>query len=210
MPAQHIGEILAGRRLQYHPARHKYCWEEDDLFVIGNYLHVVRNYYTFEGRASRREYWAYILVHGVIALGLFAIDSAFGLFFGADYGVLSTTYGVALAFPTVAVAARRLHDVDLSSCWLAISAVPLIGFLVLLSSLVQRGTRGDNRFGADPYGPRHVTMPSDGGSPYATRRGRFFVCPWCEQSNPAGRSCCQWCNKPYREEAGQEHQVLGV
>jgi uncharacterized membrane protein YhaH (DUF805 family) len=56
-----------------------------------------------------------------------------------------------LLLPSLAAGVRRLHDTDRSGWWLLIALVPLVGAIVLLVFWVLEGTRGDNRFGPDPY-----------------------------------------------------------
>ena len=52
--------------------------------------------------------------------------------------------------PSLAVGARRLHDIDRSGWWLLIGFIPLIGLIVLIVFFATRGQAGANRFGADP------------------------------------------------------------
>lgn len=65
------------------------------------YFHVWRNYGNFEGRASRKEYWNFVLFNFLVTL-ILALVSA---------GILSVIYLVLVIVTSVAVAVRRLHDV---------------------------------------------------------------------------------------------------
>jgi uncharacterized membrane protein YhaH (DUF805 family) len=60
---------------------------------------------------------------------------------------LSVIASLGLLIPNLAVAARRLHDTDRSGWWLLLGLIPVIGSLVLIFFLVQKGTEGSNRFG---------------------------------------------------------------
>ncbi len=51
--------------------------------------------------------------------------------------------------PSIAVAARRLHDVNKSGWWQLI-ALTIIGLIPLLIWYVKKGEEGSNRFGDDP------------------------------------------------------------
>jgi uncharacterized membrane protein YhaH (DUF805 family) len=64
----------------------------------------------------------------------------------------NSLFGLATILPGIAVAARRLHDVDRSGWWLLLNFIPLIGWIVLLVWFCTRGTEGPNRFGPDPMG----------------------------------------------------------
>ncbi len=123
---------------------------ESGMQILEAVRRVLSNYATFSGRAARPEYWWWVLA---IVLGSFAaglIDMA--LFGGATVDdapvqVVSAIFGLAILLPTLAVGARRLHDIDRTAWWLLLSLLPLIGTLVLLFFYVQPGTPGDNRFG---------------------------------------------------------------
>lgn len=58
--------------------------------------------------------------------------------------------------PGLAVAARRLHDRDMSALWLLLWFVPLLGWIALLVIFCLPGTPGPNRFGADPKSGANV------------------------------------------------------
>ncbi|MDT7577550.1 MAG: hypothetical protein QOH17_3883, partial [Pseudonocardiales bacterium] len=73
-----------------------------------------------------------------------------GVAFSASLGLLGGLYSLAVLLPSLAVGVRRLHDTDRSGWWLLIGLIPIIGGIVLLVFFVLEGTRGPNRFGADP------------------------------------------------------------
>jgi uncharacterized membrane protein YhaH (DUF805 family) len=74
------------------------------------YLTVLRKYAVFSGRARRREFWMFTLIHVLISIGISIIDAILGTEYGAGYGVLGTIYALALLIPSLAVGVRRLHD----------------------------------------------------------------------------------------------------
>lgn len=110
--------------------------------------HVLSNYVTFSGRARRSEYWWWVLAMILGSMVAALLDGLLG--FGsamAQSGPFSALFSLAVLLPTLAVGARRLHDIDRTGWWLLLVLVPLIGTLVLLWFLVQPGTPGRNRFG---------------------------------------------------------------
>lgn len=123
---------------------------------------VYGRYATFTGRSRRPEYWwwALYIVLGAVAVAL--IETALGLgmwsmVMGDDEihgmyqgGPLTWLWSVAHLLPGLAVAVRRLHDTDRSGWWLMLALIPVVGALVLLYFMASIGTRGDNRFGAEP------------------------------------------------------------
>ncbi|WP_371169447.1 DUF805 domain-containing protein [Aliiroseovarius sp. 2305UL8-7] len=108
-------------------------------------------YVDFTGRAARSEFWFFALFTtlGSIVLGI--VDTViFGA--GNDFSPLSSIFSLAVLLPSLAVAARRLHDIDRTAWWLLLVLVPIVGWLVLLYFHVLKGTDGPNRFGNDPLG----------------------------------------------------------
>ncbi len=108
------------------------------------YLHVLKNYANFNGRARRQEYWMFFLINLIISLVLTFIEVKMGIF-----GV-SLLYSLAIFIPSLAVSVRRLHDIDKSGWWLLIGLIPLLGAIVLIIFFIMDGTPGNNRFGASP------------------------------------------------------------
>jgi uncharacterized membrane protein YhaH (DUF805 family) len=109
------------------------------------YLAVLKNYVGFAGRARRTEYWMFVLVNFVVELVLYLLAlAAHGLIF------LYIIYGLAVLLPSLAVAFRRLHDIDRSAWWILIGLIPFVGWIVLLVFACIPGTPGPNKFGADP------------------------------------------------------------
>ncbi|MBV0910904.1 DUF805 domain-containing protein [Anianabacter salinae] len=119
---------------------------------------VFSKYATFEGRASRSEYWWFALFGLVASLGLSFVDSwVLGM---QSVQPLSSLFSLAILLPSLAVGARRLHDIGRSGWWLLILLVPLIGFLVLLYFFVQRSEGRSNIHGPVPQEAEGHTAPA--------------------------------------------------
>jgi uncharacterized membrane protein YhaH (DUF805 family) len=106
-------------------------------------------YATFSGRASRSEYWFWILFAFLVIGAGGIVDEA--LLPNVESGLLAPLIALALLLPNIAVAVRRLQDLDRSGWWLLIYFTG-IGAIVLLVWFCMKGTTGSNRFGADPLG----------------------------------------------------------
>lgn len=112
---------------------------------------VFENYANFNGRARRSEYWYYTLANIVFAIAAMIIDNVAGLAFeNIGYGPLYSLYALAVLIPGLAVAVRRLHDVNKSGWFLLIAFVPLIGAIWLLVLFCKEGDKGANQYGEDP------------------------------------------------------------
>ena len=107
-------------------------------------------YAVFSGRASRTEYWMFILWNFIIGMMLGAMEGFLGIFPESEYEVLSLTYLLAIACPYLAVSVRRLHDTGLSGWRMLITLVPFIGQLILLFWLIQDSDRDENQYGPNP------------------------------------------------------------
>ena len=136
--------------------------------------HVFGNYATFQGRASRSDFWWWYLFTSIGSFVVFIpvipryndlINSSMnqagsaamvmppitGL---AALGLaLSTIWSLAILIPTIAVAARRLHDTNKSG-WLLLlwflSCCFGIGAIILIILWILPSTPGPNRYGEGP------------------------------------------------------------
>jgi uncharacterized membrane protein YhaH (DUF805 family) len=91
-------------------------------------------YASFDGRASRSEFWWWTLF-------TFLASAASGLI----SEMLSGLFSLAVLLPSLAVGARRLHDTDRSGWFLLLWVIPVIGWIILLVWAVQEA-KEPNRF----------------------------------------------------------------
>ena len=102
------------------------------------------NYFNFNGRGSRSEYWWFMLFCIILEFAGTLWDSALGDTSGNGF-----MYWVAVAitfFPSIAAASRRLHDVNKSGWWQLI-ALTIIGIIPLVIWLASEGEKKKNKFG---------------------------------------------------------------
>ena len=105
------------------------------------------HYAKFSGRARRAQFWYFVLFNFIANLALGIVDS---MLFGVDSNVslFSSLYSLAVFVPSIAVGARRLHDIGRSGWWQLIGLVPIVGWIILI---VWMASRGEDR--ANQYGP---------------------------------------------------------
>lgn len=108
---------------------------------------ITKNYVNFEGRASRKQFWIFVLLLAIIAAVLNQL-SIMDNFIGTLFWIVSILYSLAMILPVVGIGARRLHDTDRSGWWWLLYFLPVIGWIVLLVFWVLPSTPGQNRFGA--------------------------------------------------------------
>ena len=111
---------------------------------------LLNNYVNFDGRASRSEYWWWVLATIPMSFPFFILDvTVFG------WGIEDPTwfqniFGVAIFLPGLGVVFRRLHDSGRSGWWLLIGLIPCVGFIVLIVFLAQDGEPYPNQYGEVP------------------------------------------------------------
>ena len=125
----------------------------------------MRKYVTFSGRATRSEFWWFCLFTILINFAttfqassflplllekqdMTANESSYFLnnFF---FLYLSTITSLILLLPSLAVAARRLHDIGRSGWWIFISFT-VIGIIPLLIWYVTDAKDDENIYGPNP------------------------------------------------------------
>ncbi|MBX9903864.1 MAG: DUF805 domain-containing protein [Burkholderiales bacterium] len=95
-----------------------------------------KKYATFDGRATRSEYWWFFLFTFLVSVALGIVSE-----------VLSGLFTLAVLLPSLAVGARRLHDIDKSGWFLLVWFIPIIGWIIMIVWAVQEG-KEPNRFSA--------------------------------------------------------------
>ncbi|MBC2015024.1 DUF805 domain-containing protein [Listeria welshimeri] len=124
-----------------------------------------KNYFNFEGRASRSAYWYVVLWNGMIFAVLYFLSFILGIsgFFGSLLGgtglasniaavivlVLLFLYMLAVIVPTISLMVRRLHDSGKSSFFFFLDFIPFVGGLIMLIFMCLESD-GSNQYG-DSY-----------------------------------------------------------
>jgi uncharacterized membrane protein YhaH (DUF805 family) len=114
-------------------------------------------YATFRGRASRSEFWWWVLTAFVASN---ALDVLSGLATGwrdpmdiaGRFAVVDIWSGIeavlqlAVFIPSLAVSWRRLHDVDRTGAWIFITFIPILGLIVYVIMTAGRSRPSGARF----------------------------------------------------------------
>lgn len=116
---------------------------------LGWYIAALRRYATFSGRASRAEFWSFLLGAAIVCILVAAVEAS--VMPRTSQRDVALVWFVALAHvvPAYAVTVRRLHDTDRTG-WLALfNGVPF-GSLIVLVLASLPGTPWPNRYGSAP------------------------------------------------------------
>src|SRR5580704_6825672 len=111
---------------------------------------VLKKYAVFSGRASRSEYWYFVLFYILGHIAASILDAV--ILQKANIRLFSGLFDLAVFLPFLAVEIRRLHDVDRSGWWVLMSFTIIGVIFPLLIWKCREGTAGPNRFGNDPAG----------------------------------------------------------
>ena len=106
-------------------------------------------YFDFKGRATRAEYWwfsLFLVLGAIVASGAdaFVLGNPFG-----TTGLIEGVFHLGTFLPSLAVGARRLHDINKSAWWLLLSFT-IVGIIPLIIWAIRQGDAGENQYGADP------------------------------------------------------------
>jgi uncharacterized membrane protein YhaH (DUF805 family) len=109
----------------------------------------LKRYFDFNGRSRRKEFWMWVLgvVIATIVLGMIdsmlglgghsSLDTTGGLSYGASAsangGLFANLFALAIFIPNLAVAVRRLHDINRSGLWILL---PLPFYLLSIVATV--------------------------------------------------------------------------
>lgn len=106
--------------------------------------------FTFHGRATRSEYWAYTMTILVLFAAALALDIALTTFVFAPIVMALST------IPWIALMIRRIHDTGHSGLWLGATFIPFAGTLCMLYFCFKGSQVGPNAWGPEPGARRDI------------------------------------------------------
>ena len=96
---------------------------------------IFQKYARFDGRASRGEYWWWVLANFLIVIVLeivlFGLASASSTL-GVLVGIVLFAYALGVLVPSIAVGVRRLHDAGYSGLLLLLGLIPFVGGIIVI------------------------------------------------------------------------------
>ena len=104
-----------------------------------------RKYATFQGRASRPEFWWFYLFGFLAVLASLIVDVALHTF------LIQLVVSLGLFAPQIGVTVRRLHDTGRSGWWYWIVVIPIVGAIALLVFLCQQSKPAGDRYDDAAY-----------------------------------------------------------
>ena len=121
-----------------------------------NFLNAVKSYFVrwndFKTRSSRSEYWWATLFSVLVSLALELLNVAIASTppaLNLTISILVLIFLIFMMIASLALAVRRLHDLDKSGWWYLL-VFTIIGIIPLIIWFCSKGTEGENRFGENP------------------------------------------------------------
>ena len=118
---------------------------------------LLKKYATFNGRAGLDEYWWYILFLTLGNVIFISLDNFLGTTAGFMYqgnieiktSLFNGMFSLLTLIPSIAVATRRLHDVNKSGWW-QLLIFTIIGLIPLIYWLIKKSTNEENKWSETP------------------------------------------------------------
>jgi uncharacterized membrane protein YhaH (DUF805 family) len=171
----------------------------------------LRKYVDWSGRATRAEYWYFVLFYCLVLI-------AGGIVSGALHNAIPVILVVlGLWLPSWSANIRRLHDTGRSGAWNWITVIPIAGGIVLFIFLIAPGDVGPNRFGP-PVSPTLGGSLHPGSGEGASESIRQAVtgeparaaCQRCGEHVAVSAVACRFCGQKYPVATPGEFSVRSV
>jgi uncharacterized membrane protein YhaH (DUF805 family) len=115
----------------------------------------LKNYVNFRGRATRPEYWWFVLFAFLVSLVASVIDAVIGL------DLVGNLASIALLLPQLGLLFRRFRDAGVSPTWLLTYLIPLVATVyVVFANAEAFGKLVEDMaaYGEDPQGLQNAMM----------------------------------------------------
>lgn len=106
---------------------------------INIFVEVLKKFGDFKTRSNKTEFWVFILVSIVVSFLIGLLGSY----------TLSSLYSLIIFIPSLAVGARRLHDIGKSG-WTQLWIITIIGIIYLIILWIKDGDPSANKWGEVP------------------------------------------------------------
>ena len=115
------------------------------------FFSALKNWKNFRGRASRSEFWYFVLASFLLGIIVFLFELSVGIvdIESGNRGILSIALELFLAIPYISVTSRRIQDRGYSGWW-QLSYLTIIGIFVILIWCMLPAKEDENKWGRNP------------------------------------------------------------
>jgi hypothetical protein len=128
--AETVGEFVKRGPFPAGCQGSRLVWEREGtiMMTFGQAIGTVfRKYADFDGRASRPEFWWFVLFSTLVSAGLSSLFSG-----------LAGAWFFAVLLPSLAVSVRRLRDAGFAWPMIFLGLIPVVGIIILIVLYAQR------------------------------------------------------------------------
>lgn len=105
--------------------------------------------FSFRGRVGRAQFWRFVACVWIFGLLLATVDALLSM--AQVDGMAGPVFGLLIAYPCIAVLAKRWHDRDRTAWYVLLHFIPVLGTLwTLVECGFLVGSAEANRFGPPP------------------------------------------------------------
>ncbi len=104
-----------------------------------NYIAMLKEWSDFQGKTKLHPFWYAVLGHFIVALLLSIVSMIFSNVpvLGFVFGFIVWLYGLVIIVPAIAMAIRRMRDIDKNPLLLLLGLIPLVGWIILVIYFIQ-------------------------------------------------------------------------
>ena len=103
------------------------------------YINCFKQYANFSDRASRKEFWMFVLFNFMFIIVAVALDHILQTSHPeVGLGVVFGLYIVLILTPGLAVSVRRFHDIGKSGWYILVILIPFIGWIWFLILMLKK------------------------------------------------------------------------
>lgn len=131
------------------------------MIIVDNFVHCIKNYAVFRGRATRSEYWLFAAASTILYFCAVVVGLVFDIAFETEdlfANILLTIQQLFLFLPGISVMVRRFHDTGHSGWWFWLCLIPIVGWIIVLVSLLSDSNPNANGYGDNPKDNNNTDM----------------------------------------------------
>lgn len=110
------------------------------------YIPVLKRYWDFDGRATRKEFWIFVLFSALVQMAIYTLVRV-STGDAETASIFENLYVLSILLPAVGLAMRRMHDIGRNGTWVFL---PIVNFIFYCL----KGQSHDNEYGPNPYDDR--------------------------------------------------------
>ena len=118
--------------------------------------------FSLKGRATRSEWLLWRLIRILVYLVIKTFEDLIkSKELPPAFYLILVIISIITLWINISFDVRRLHDIDFSGWWILLNFIPFVSLSFFFILAIKKGTKGHNRFGADPLQQKQSDGKSD-------------------------------------------------